>query len=70
MFIPLDSQVRLADDGISFLYYESSQDVQGDFGAAQAIARMIMQGAEVQPTLLGSLDVSARLPLPCARTSD
>ncbi|KAI0831397.1 hypothetical protein BC628DRAFT_1312212 [Trametes gibbosa] len=57
-FIPLNSQIRLADDGLYFLYHESAPDspVQSDFGSAQTIARMIMQAAEAQPTLLGSLD--------------
>ncbi|KAH9856975.1 hypothetical protein C2E23DRAFT_892456 [Lenzites betulinus] len=61
MFIPLDSQIRLADDGLFFLYHESSPDspVQSDFGAAQTIAKMIMRGAELQSTLLGSLDTNS-----------
>ncbi|CDO71214.1 hypothetical protein BN946_scf184863.g9 [Trametes cinnabarina] len=56
-FIPLQTQVRLADDGLYFLYHEGAAEgmIQADFGASQAIAKMVMQGAEVQPALLGSL---------------
>ncbi|KAI0362213.1 hypothetical protein OH77DRAFT_1416438 [Trametes cingulata] len=57
-FIPLDAQVRLADDGLYFLYHEGGPDglVLVDFTAGQTIAKLVMQAAEVQPTLLGSLD--------------
>ncbi|KAI0780831.1 hypothetical protein BD413DRAFT_500442 [Trametes elegans] len=60
-FVPLEAQIRLADDALSFLYQESNGDSQilADFGASHAVAKMIMQGAEVQPGLLGSLDENA-----------
>ncbi len=59
-FIPLESQLTLAHDGLGYLYHESTPDglMQSDFGTSQAVAKMIMQGAEVQPTLLGGLAVS------------
>ncbi|KAI0324520.1 hypothetical protein GY45DRAFT_1288775 [Cubamyces sp. BRFM 1775] len=55
--VDLESQIRLADDGLGFLYDEGALEasVQLDFGAMQAIAKMVMQGAELHPTLLGSL---------------
>ena len=57
----LDSQIRLADDGLCFLYDEGALEasLQLDPGTMQAIAKMVMQGAELQPTLLGSLAVRA-----------
>ncbi|KAI8998560.1 hypothetical protein BD414DRAFT_519687 [Trametes punicea] len=57
-FIPLELQVRLADDGLYFLYHEGTLEgsFQPDFGASQTIAKLVLQGAEVQPSLLGSLD--------------
>ncbi|KAI0670290.1 hypothetical protein C8Q78DRAFT_114403 [Trametes maxima] len=57
-YVPLDAQIRLADNGLRFLYNESTPDglSQADFGAGRTIARMIMQAAEAQTALLGSLD--------------
>ncbi|KAI9070388.1 hypothetical protein FKP32DRAFT_1586228 [Trametes sanguinea] len=57
-FIPLEAHVRLADDGLYFLYHEGTADgaLQADFAASLAIAKLVMQGAEVKPPLLGSLD--------------
>ena len=59
--VDLDSQIRLADDGLGFLYNEGALEapLQLEFGTMQAIAKMVMQGAELQPTLLGSLAVRA-----------
>ncbi|PIL24081.1 hypothetical protein GSI_13832 [Ganoderma sinense ZZ0214-1] len=56
-FIPLESQLSLAHDGLGYLYHESTADglMQSDFVTSQAVAKMIMQGAEVQPTVLGGL---------------
>ena len=63
-FIPLESQLTLAHDGLGYLYHESTADglMQSDFATSQAVAKMIMQGAAVQPTLLGGLAVSAPFP--------
>ncbi|KAI1795782.1 hypothetical protein LXA43DRAFT_1163651 [Ganoderma leucocontextum] len=56
-FIPLESQLTLAHDSLGYLHHESTADglMQSDFITSQAIAKMIMQGAEVQPSLLGGL---------------
>ncbi|TBU65728.1 hypothetical protein BD310DRAFT_803111 [Dichomitus squalens] len=56
-FIPLESQLTLAHDGLAYLYHESTSDglIHSDFITSQAVAKMIMQGAEVQPSLLTNL---------------
>ena len=62
-FIPLESQLSLAHDGLGYLYHESTADglIQSDFATSQVVAKMIAQGAEIQPTLLGGLTVCTLL---------
>ena len=63
-FIPLEQQLHLAHDGLYFLYHESTPDglVHSDFNASLAIAKMVMQGAEIQPSLLQNLNVGVIWP--------
>ena len=65
-FAPLDAQLHMSYDGLYFLYQESTPDglLHSDFSTSQTVAKMIMQGAEIQPTLLQSLSVRTPLLYP------
>ncbi|KAH9946036.1 uncharacterized protein BXZ73DRAFT_86240 [Epithele typhae] len=56
-FVPLESQLQLAYDGVFYLYQESTLDglMHSDFATSQSVAKMIIQGAEIQPSLLQNL---------------
>ncbi|TFK89146.1 hypothetical protein K466DRAFT_545801 [Polyporus arcularius HHB13444] len=56
-FIPLEEQLHLAHDGLSFLIHESGGDgfFTFDFTTSQAVAKMILQGAEIQASLMQNL---------------
>ncbi len=68
-FIPLEQQMNMAHDGLYYLHHESTPDglLHSDFNTSLAVANMVMQGAEIQPSLLQNLNVGVirlLVPLP------
>ncbi|KAI0748219.1 hypothetical protein C8Q80DRAFT_1104066 [Daedaleopsis nitida] len=60
-YIPLEQQLHLAHDGLFFIHHESSSDAlqHSEFTTSLAVARMVMQGAEIQATVLQNLQKTA-----------
>lgn len=48
-----DSLVRLAEDGLAYICQDSSLDLSSDsdLNAAQEVAKLALQGSEIQPSI-------------------